>query len=103
MRDIQVEIIASWNETNTQQDEGKPGRTSASESTWLASSAGRVSRESQRAQPKLYAPQKCYAGSLMPAVQPFGKDDSKAGVIEDAYVKLLVSSDLFKCSQVAIN
>jgi hypothetical protein len=40
---------------------------------------------------------------LMAAEQPFSKDDSKAGVIEDAYLKLLVSSDLFKHSHAAIN
>jgi hypothetical protein len=56
--------------------------------------------------PKLYVLQKGYAVALIPAVQPLalGKDNLKAGAVEDAYLKLLVSSDLlFKCSLAAVN
>lgn len=63
-------------------------------------------REGQRAQLKLYVLRKGYAVALILAVQPLvlGKDNLKAGAIEDAYLKLLVSSDLlFKCSHAAVN
>jgi hypothetical protein len=62
-----------------------------------------VLREGQRAQPKLYVLQKRYAKILDASRAAFGKKDSKAGVIEGAYPKLLVSSDLFKHSHAAIN